>query len=73
MSFLESPKSRFTSIASILAASATAHSSHDLKPGCVQCGSLLDMSGKKSNFSGKCFSCEHWVSDEDEYFEELDD
>ncbi len=73
MSYLESPKSRFTSIASALAASASAHSSHDLKPGCVQCGSLLDITGKKANFSGKCFSCENWVSDEDEYFEDFEE
>jgi len=73
MSYLESPKSRFTSIASALAASASAHSSHDPKPGCVQCGSLLDITSKKASFSGKCFSCENWVSDEDEYFEDLED
>ena len=73
MSFLESPKSRLTSIASALAASASAHSSHDLQPGCVQCGSLLDVTSRKTNFSGKCYSCEHWVSDEDEYFDDLDD
>jgi hypothetical protein len=74
MSFLESPKSRLTSIASSLAASASAHSSHHLKPGCVQCGSLLEVSDrKKTNFSGKCFSCEHWVFDEDDFFEELDE
>ena len=74
MSFLESPKSRITSIASALATSASPHSSHHLKPGCVQCGSLLDVTElKKSNFSGKCFSCENWVSDEDEFFEDFED
>jgi len=74
MSFLESPKSRFTSIESTLAAATSPHSSVHLKPGCVQCGSLLEITDRsKSNFSGKCFSCEHWVSDEDEDFEELDE
>ena len=73
MSYLEGPKSRITGIASVLAASASPHSSQHLKPGCVQCGSLLDLSGIKQNFSSKCYSCEHWVSDEDEFFEELED
>jgi hypothetical protein len=66
MSFLESPKSRFTSFAPAL------NSTQVQKPGCVQCGSLLDITDrKKSNFSGKCVSCEYWVSDEEE--NEFDD
>ncbi len=66
MSFLESPKSRFTSFAPVL------NSTQLLKPGCVQCGSLLDVADhKKSSLSGKCVSCEYWVSDEDE--NEFDD
>jgi len=74
MSYLEGPKSRFTSIASVIAAGASAHSSHHLKPGCVQCGSLLDLvEGSKSNFSGKCFSCENWIVDEEEIFDDLED
>jgi hypothetical protein len=74
MSYLDGPKYRFTSIASALAASASAHSSHHLKPGCVQCGSLLDLSEcRTSNFSGKCFSCENWIMDEEEIFDDLED
>ncbi len=74
MSFVEGPKSRFTSIASALAAGASPLVSHDLKPGCVQCGSLLEITDRgKVNFSGKCYSCEHWVSDEDEDFDDLED
>jgi hypothetical protein len=61
MSFLESPKTRSTSFTPLL------NSTEILKPGCVQCGSLLDVTDrKKSNFSGKCVSCEYWVSDEEE-------
>lgn len=74
MSYLEGPKTPLTSIASALAASASAHSSHRLKPGCVQCGSLLEVSeARKKNFSGKCFSCENWVFDEEEIFDEMED
>ncbi len=74
MSYLEGPKSQFTSIASALAASASPHSSHQLKAGCVQCGSGLDPSeSRKSNFSGKCFNCENWVLDEEEISDELED
>ncbi len=73
MSYLEGPKSRPTSIASALATSASATTSHRLQPGCVQCGSLLDVSEKKKNFSGKCFSCENWVSDEEDFIEDLEE
>lgn len=70
MSYLESPKSRFTSIASVLAAGASAQGSHRPRPGCVQCGRLLEApERRKRNFSGKCYSCEHWGFD-DEYFDE---
>ncbi len=71
MSFLERPKARFDSIASILAASAPAYSSRALPPGCMQCGRLLVGADRRRNrFSGKCHSCECWVSDEDEAFED---
>jgi len=61
MSFLESPKNRITSFAPLT------HSTQVLKPGCVQCGSLLEVADlKKTNFSGKCVSCEYWVSEEEE-------
>lgn len=74
MSILEGPKSRFTSFAATLADSAAAHSSLQLKPGCVQCGSLLDLSErKKKNFSGKCYGCENWVFDEEEFFDDFED
>jgi hypothetical protein len=66
MSFLESPKKRPKSFAPTLNA-VPLNSTHVAMPGCVQCGSLLEASDKKKpNFSGKCFSCECWVSDEDE-------
>jgi hypothetical protein len=53
MSFLESPKSRFTSITSAISASNSANSTPHLKPGCVQCGSLLEITDRrKTNFSG---------------------
>ena len=74
MSFLEGPKTRLTSIAAALAVEAAARSSLHLKPGCVQCGRLLDVSDRrKVSFSGKCYSCEHWISDEEEEVEELED
>ncbi len=74
MSFVEGPKSRFTSIAPAIVAGANAHGSHALQPGCVQCGSLLEIvDRKKANFSGKCFSCQNWVSDEEEEFEDFED
>ncbi len=60
MSFLESPKSRFTAF-------TPAHNSTRIaKPGCVQCGSVLEITDRKKSFSGKCISCEYWISDEDE-------
>ena len=72
MSYVEGPKSRFTAI--IPEITPSVHSSFRLKPGCVQCGSLLDISSQgTANFSGKCFSCEHWISDEDEVFDEWED
>jgi hypothetical protein len=74
MSFLESPKSRFTSITSAITAGTSANSTPHLKPGCVQCGSLLEITDRrKTNFSGKCFRCEHWFDEEDEDFEDLED
>jgi hypothetical protein len=66
MSFLEVPKSRFTSFAPAL------NSTHVAKPGCVQCGSLLEITDpKKADFSGRCVSCAYWISDEGE--DEFDD
>jgi hypothetical protein len=71
---LESSKSRTRSITSALAVEVSIQSTHQLKPGCVQCGSLLEISDRrKTNFSGKCFRCEHWVSDEDEEFDDFED
>ncbi len=60
MSFLESPKGRFTAFA------PTLNSTQLPKLGCVQCGSVLDITDHKKSLSGKCISCEYWVSDEDE-------
>jgi hypothetical protein len=60
MSFLESPKSRFTAFVPVL------NSTQVPKPGCVQCGSVLEITDRKKSFSGKCVSCEYWISDEDE-------
>ncbi len=72
MSFLESPKNRLAILGPTLAAAS--NRSFRLKPGCVQCGNLLEISDHcKANFSGKCFSCEHWVSDEDDVFDEWED
>jgi hypothetical protein len=66
MSFLEGPKHRPTSFSPLL------NSTQLLKPGCVQCGSLLEITDrKKTHFSGKCVSCEYWISDEQE--DEFDD
>jgi hypothetical protein len=59
MSFLESPKSRFTAFTPSL------NGTQVPKPGCVQCGSVLDITDRKKSLSGKCISCEYWVSDED--------
>ncbi len=71
MSFLEGPKTRFNSIAAILAARSPAHSSHALPPGCMQCGRLLDGVDRRTNkLSGKCYRCECWISDEEEEIEE---
>ena len=60
MSFLESPKNRFTAFA------PTLNSTQIPKPGCVQCGSVLEITDRNKTFSGKCTSCEFWISDEDE-------
>ncbi len=69
MSYLEGPKRRFSSIAPALAVAENI--SLHLQPGCVQCGKLLEALGrKKPNFSGKCFNCENWVTDEDEEFDD---
>lgn len=65
MSFLESPKSRFTAFVPAL------NSTQIPKPGCVQCGSILEITDNKKAFSGKCVSCEYWISDEEE--DEFDD
>lgn len=74
MSYLESPKSRFTSIAAtMVAAASSAHSTPSLQPGCVQCGRLLDGPElRRTSFSGKCYACEHWGFDEVEDFDELE-
>jgi hypothetical protein len=66
MSFLESPKSRFTAFV------PTLNSTQLAKPGCVQCGSVLEITDQKKSFSGKCISCEYWISDEDEEEEAFD-
>ncbi len=45
-----------------------------ITPGCVQCGSQMEMDGKgKSDLSGKCSNCLNWISDEDEVFDEFED
>jgi hypothetical protein len=72
MSYVEGPKSRVSSIIPALAPAENI--SVRFKPGCVQCGNLLEtLDLKKTNFSGKCFNCEHWINDDDEWFEDLED
>jgi hypothetical protein len=40
--------------------------------GCAQCGSRLDpVEFGKFNFSGKCFNCLGWVSEDDGVFEDV--
>ena len=60
MSFLESPKSRSTAFA------PAPNSTQIPDPGCVQCGSVIEITDRKKALSGKCISCEYWISDEDE-------
>jgi hypothetical protein len=68
MSYLETGKSRFRWLQAAL------KTSHRRTPGCVQCGSRLEVvEFGAANLTGKCFNCTNWISDEDEEFEELDD
>jgi hypothetical protein len=69
MSFFNAEKSRFSGISS-----PTLHTSLRLEQGCVQCGSRLEpVEFGKFNFSGKCFNCSVWISEDDEVFEDLED
>lgn len=69
MSFLDPGKSSFNWIAA-----APVRTSLRRDAGCLQCGNRLEMNDfGKYDASGKCFSCVHWTSDEDEEMEELED
>ncbi len=69
MSHFNAGKSRFNWTPSLVP-----HTSVRPELGCVQCGSRLEpVEFGKFNFSGKCFNCSEWVSEDDEVFEDLED
>ena len=67
MSFFDAGKRRVSWVFSL-----PLHTSVRPEQGCVQCGSRLDPVGfGKFNFSGKCFNCSEWISEDDAVFEDL--
>lgn len=68
MSFLESGKDRFTW------AAAVAQSSRRFDAGCDQCGSKLEQSEDgKISLTGKCLNCQSWITDGDDFDQEIYD
>jgi hypothetical protein len=68
MSHLETGKNRFNWVA------APVRSSIPRTPGCVQCGSRLEMSERgKYSLSGKCFNCTNRNLEDDGMFEDYEE
>ena len=67
MNFFDAGKSRLSRVSSLPLLTSVRP-----EQGCVQCGSRLDPVGfRKFNFSGKCFNCSEWISEDDEVLEDL--
>lgn len=67
MSFFDAGNSRLSWVSSL-----PLHTLVRPEQGCVQCGSRLEPVGfKQFSFSGKCFNCSEWISEDDELFEDL--